>query len=448
MPGKIVKWFYDKTSRVLDPGREQRVEDQAAAMEKELARLRQQFVLDAALNLFAVDPLDEQEVLRRAYLRFVRRAWDDGQLTDREATAIRWVAKALRLPEQEAQDLQRGHALERFRSLLTDAFSDGVLSDAEYEAMRTLAAGLQSTVSELVRSYMSAEGEGLLRSLFLDATNRGAPQRGAWDQVVRTVERLGFSREEFGKIVAAQSQQLVEHVLADAKADGVLTVAEEQQVRWLMDELRVNSEFRAYVSGQLESLRRLTEVREGKLPSVEARGIMLPAGEIAHFFGPATHYIIKELKSGRKTERHEGALTVTDARCLFVAPGCTKELNHRKVVQILPMKGGFEVRASGRGGGIYGCGDRTAWVLAVYEAAVARAKQTLVTKQEGLPSRHIPRDIRQRVWQKYGGRCAECNRTEYLEFDHIVPVARGGSNGEMNVQLLCRRCNSSKSDLI
>jgi 5-methylcytosine-specific restriction endonuclease McrA len=35
-----------------------------------------------------------------------------------------------------------------------------------------------------------------------------------------------------------------------------------------------------------------------------------------------------------------------------------------------------------------------------------------------------------------------------LEFDHIIPVAKGGSNAETNVQLLCRRCNGKKSDMI
>jgi len=74
--------------------------------------------------------------------------------------------------------------------------------------------------------------------------------------------------------------------------------------------------------------------------------------------------------------------------------------------------------------------------------------QVLRKKIDGAVDRHIPRDIRQRVWQRYGGKCAECAAMDYLEFDHIVPVSRGGSNSEQNVQLLCRRCNLQKSDKI
>ncbi|MCE9526131.1 MAG: HNH endonuclease [Planctomycetales bacterium] len=60
----------------------------------------------------------------------------------------------------------------------------------------------------------------------------------------------------------------------------------------------------------------------------------------------------------------------------------------------------------------------------------------------------MPRDVRQRVWQKYGGRCADCGSDQYLEFDHIVPLARGGSDSDSNVQLLCRGCDQKKSDPI
>lgn len=84
--------------------------------------------------------------------------------------------------------------------------------------------------------------------------------------------------------------------------------------------------------------------------------------------------------------------------------------------------------------------------LAVLEVAIRRANQTLTLKLDGAPARHIPRQIRQRVWQLYGGRCVDCRAEQYLEFDHIIPVARGGSNSETNVQLLCRRCNLKKAD--
>jgi 5-methylcytosine-specific restriction endonuclease McrA len=39
---------------------------------------------------------------------------------------------------------------------------------------------------------------------------------------------------------------------------------------------------------------------------------------------------------------------------------------------------------------------------------------------------------------------AKCGSREYLEYDHIVPLSKGGSNTARNVELLCEKCNRSK----
>jgi hypothetical protein len=61
---------------------------------------------------------------------------------------------------------------------------------------------------------------------------------------------------------------------------------------------------------------------------------------------------------------------------------------------------------------------------------------------------HIPDSVRLFVWQRDQGKCVRCGGTENLEFDHIIPVAKGGSNTERNVQLLCERCNRTKGATI
>lgn len=48
------------------------------------------------------------------------------------------------------------------------------------------------------------------------------------------------------------------------------------------------------------------------------------------------------------------------------------------------------------------------------------------------------------VWQRDKGGCVTCGSRERLEFDHIIPVARGGSNTARNIQLLCEACNRKK----
>lgn len=57
----------------------------------------------------------------------------------------------------------------------------------------------------------------------------------------------------------------------------------------------------------------------------------------------------------------------------------------------------------------------------------------------------IPREVKDRVWQRDRGRCAECGSQQLLEFDHVIPLAMGGSNTERNLQLLCEACNRAKA---
>ena len=60
----------------------------------------------------------------------------------------------------------------------------------------------------------------------------------------------------------------------------------------------------------------------------------------------------------------------------------------------------------------------------------------------------IPEAVRIEVWRRDGGICARCSSRENLEYDHIVPVSKGGGNTARNIELLCEKCNRSKSNNI
>ena len=60
----------------------------------------------------------------------------------------------------------------------------------------------------------------------------------------------------------------------------------------------------------------------------------------------------------------------------------------------------------------------------------------------------IPTEVRRQVWRRDEGKCVKCGSRENLEYDHIIPVSKGGSSTVRNIQLLCEVCNRTKSDLI
>jgi len=64
---------------------------------------------------------------------------------------------------------------------------------------------------------------------------------------------------------------------------------------------------------------------------------------------------------------------------------------------------------------------------------------------EDKPDRYVPPEVKLAVWRRDQGKCVQCKSKEKLEYDHIIPVSKGGSNTERNVQLLCEKCNREKA---
>lgn len=75
-------------------------------------------------------------------------------------------------------------------------------------------------------------------------------------------------------------------------------------------------------------------------------------------------------------------------------------------------------------------------------------QQGELTEEEYVRREPIPQDIQDRVWNRDGGKCVKCGSRERIEFDHIIPFSKGGTNTYRNLQILCEKCNRSKSNNI
>ena len=63
-------------------------------------------------------------------------------------------------------------------------------------------------------------------------------------------------------------------------------------------------------------------------------------------------------------------------------------------------------------------------------------------------ARQISQEVKDLVWNRDNGKCTQCRSNEKLEFDHIIPFSKGGSNTYRNIQLLCELCNRTKLNKI
>lgn len=57
--------------------------------------------------------------------------------------------------------------------------------------------------------------------------------------------------------------------------------------------------------------------------------------------------------------------------------------------------------------------------------------------------------IRHSTFQKQEGMCIKCNKNfllEEMEADHIIPWSKGGKTNSENCQMLCKKCNATKSN--
>ncbi len=59
----------------------------------------------------------------------------------------------------------------------------------------------------------------------------------------------------------------------------------------------------------------------------------------------------------------------------------------------------------------------------------------------------IPPEVRKYIFQRDNYQCKSCGKTHLetkLNIDHIIPLAKGGSNDISNLQTLCQACNQLK----
>lgn len=73
-----------------------------------------------------------------------------------------------------------------------------------------------------------------------------------------------------------------------------------------------------------------------------------------------------------------------------------------------------------------------------------RKKRRVARERAAIGLHAYQRSLLLKAWKAQGKSCTYCfNKADTI--DHIIPLARGGSNNEGNLAPACRQCNSSKN---
>lgn len=447
----LINWIksgINEVASAIDAEREARIAHYVTRVEAEIQRTKQAFAFQPVATQLGIGRADLNLVVERVYQKFLARSWSDMSLSTREAELLAWLAGCLGLPADRRAAIDSEAAAAVFRQVLASALADNHISDEELSHLAGVAATLGHSVPSMMAAFLQRDGEAMIRASFTQYAADGRLEQDEWRRFEETAAKLGVPRDAVLHAIRQPAKQLIEHALADARSDGEVSDEEQHLIDWLLSTLISDTTFADYVNAQVSDARFHGDIAKGRLPTIDAPAdAALRAGEITHYTGPVRYVRQRELASGSRTDECNGQAVITDSRFILTAPTQSFQINHRKILGHRPAGDGLEIQADGKGTGWYGFPADHERAIPIWRVAIGRANQTIVDSTSS-NTRHISRDVRQRVWQRYGGRCAECGATEYLEFDHIVPVAKGGSNSESNVQLLCRKCNLSKSDRI
>ncbi|WP_433714555.1 TerD family protein [Nocardia sp. CA-084685] len=271
------------------------------------------------------------------------------------------------------------------------------------------------------------------------ALTAAGPRGAEWDALWAS---LRYQRIDEGLGRAALRDvalTYVERLVAFAFADGEIEQREFEAFEYTIEELALSGPLVEDLRRRMYRGRTLSRLRGGDLPVVRTPGLHLDPEEKVHVDLPAVH--VRQLAKGPKLT--DGRLIASNKKLRFVGTDTGTELPWNRVVSVHVEQRWVVVAAtSSRGGATFDVEDPD-YVAAALEGALRVAKRLVLTPGQR-DTRSIPQEVKAEVWQRDGGKCVECGDGHYLEFDHIIPLSRGGATSATNLQILCRACNRAK----
>lgn len=311
----------------------------------------------------------------------------------------------------------------------------------------SLAGGLLRKAADRYETHVKrSEAVKTLRERLLAHLTTEPPSDATLSHVQTQCRSLGVELEEllqdsdvdavegfFWRELARLSQE------RDARPEGAMLL--EQYLKVLSQSVDNN----LAIKNSLAKVRLIHEIRSGRaktLPGVS--GLVVRNSELVWCETEAS-LVVRERNNS--SSMHPGRLFVTNLRLTFVSRTSPQELQYGDINAVEIENSLLLLTGRSRGScAEFAVGEPDVVAEHIRYAIRTFHRQVDVGFEDA--TRRIAQEVKLAVWQRDGGKCIQCGATDYLEFDHVIPVAKGGANSIENVQLLCRRCNLRKSAAI
>ncbi|MEQ9066526.1 MAG: HNH endonuclease signature motif containing protein [Gimesia chilikensis] len=415
---------------------------------KDLTSESEDFI-DNAIGDCTYSPDTYLKAASAIYREIYYRCAKDLEITSRESSLLSHVIRLLKLDDDLVTQLDYEIGLMIYKKIFREAVSDGELSEAEQEQLESTSDFFKLRKRDINKA-ISKQALSFYSFLLANSLNDGILSQDEMSKLALVANRFGLTQKDLKKLSVPNKKEILASALGSIKARGEILEGDEEYIRSLASFLNAQDLLKPCLM-DLELYSQIFEIRNGNLPILESHDFILQPGEKLHYSVPITY----QKKMGNKLKKKNGTLYIGSRRLRFVGLHQSHEVKYKNIFDIK-----FHIQrnarlslsvSSGAGGGDYLLQGKVdpGKLFELQEAIMF-----LIRKSRGLEkkvirdSRYISDEIRSEVWYRDGGRCVICNAGEYLEFDHIIPISKGGSSSADNLQILCRKCNSEKSDSI
>lgn len=117
------------------------------------------------------------------------------------------------------------------------------------------------------------------------------------------------------------------------------------------------------------------------------------------------------------------------------------------IVLVAFLYGVFEAMSGNAPGAIYAwafMGMACAAAMTMFRAPSYESNSYRRSEARNRSNTHYTKTQWADLCSLYGNRCVACKRKRALAADHVIPLYAGGSDDILNIQPLCKSCNSRK----